>query len=197
MSGVRGRTILVTNPGADLYGSDRMTLETVAALVGGGARVVVAVHQDGPLVPLLEDCGAEVVIRPTVIVRKSLRSLRGMVQLVTETLRTIGPGIGLVRRVGPDLVYVNTVTSPLWCLIAWLLRRPLVCHVHEGEATASPFILKVLNAPLLLSRRVIVNSEFSRSVLLGTLPRLRERTEVVYNAVAGPPRVTRRPGRTR
>ena len=34
------RTVLIANPGADLYGSDRMTIESVKALVSGGYRVL-------------------------------------------------------------------------------------------------------------------------------------------------------------
>ena len=52
--------VLIANPGSDLYGSDRMVLETVRALVGAGRRVVVTVPMAGPLVPLLEEAGAEV-----------------------------------------------------------------------------------------------------------------------------------------
>jgi glycosyltransferase involved in cell wall biosynthesis len=59
------------------------------------------------------------------------------------------------------VVYVNTVTTPLW--------------------------LVVLNAPLLLARSVVVNSWAARTTLLRAVPALRSRTEVVHNGVAGPP----------
>ena len=52
------RTILVTNPGADLYGSDRMALETVSALLTRGFHVTVAVPSPGPLIELLTKAGA-------------------------------------------------------------------------------------------------------------------------------------------
>jgi len=69
--------VLIANPGSDLYGSDRMVLETVRALVGAGRRVVVTVPMAGPLVPLLEEAGAEVVECATPIVRKGLLNARG------------------------------------------------------------------------------------------------------------------------
>lgn len=45
-------TVLIAHPSADLYGSDRVMLETVDALVAAGRRVVVTLPADGPLVQL-------------------------------------------------------------------------------------------------------------------------------------------------
>ena len=185
-------TVLIANPGADLYGSDRMALETVSVLIGSGYRVVVAVAGNGPLVELLVARGAQVRVCRTPIVRKSSMRPRGMLGLLNDVRRSVVPGVRLIREVDPDLVLVNTITSPLWFLLARLLRRPCVAHVHEGEATASGLVLRALNAPLLLTRALIINSEFSRSVVVKAIPRLSQRSVVVYNAVAAvdvaPPR---------
>ena len=43
------RIVLIANPGADLYGSDRTTVESVKALVTAGYRVFVTVPGPGPL----------------------------------------------------------------------------------------------------------------------------------------------------
>ena len=183
------RTILIANPGADLYGSDRMALETVRALVADGRRVVVTVPQPGPLVPLLEQAGAEVVECLTPIVRKGLLSPRGLAELAGTTLRSIGPGLRLIRETDAGVVIVNTITPPLWLALARLRRRMTVCHVHEGEASVSSVLRRALYVPLLFSSRILINSEFSLRVLARSAPWLVRRTTVVYNAVAGPPRV--------
>ena len=81
MRGTDPRTVLVANPGADLYGSDRMALEDVRALVRAGRRVFVTVPGPGPLVDLLTGAGASVLVQPTPIVRKSLASPRGLLRL--------------------------------------------------------------------------------------------------------------------
>lgn len=178
--------VLIANPGSDLYGSDRMVLETVRALVGAGRRVVVTVPMAGPLVPLLEDAGAEVVECATPIVRKGLLSPRGLVSLFVTAVRSIGPGLGLIRRVDPGVVIVNTITPPLWIVLAKWSRRRTVCHVHEGEGSVPGIVRRALYLPLVFTHRVIANSDFTRRVLAEAAPFVRERTVVVHNAVPGP-----------
>lgn len=183
-------TVLVVNPGADLYGSDRMALETVKAIVASGRRVVVAVPATGPLVELLTDAGARVVKCETPIIRKGLLSARGIVELVATTLRSLLPTWRLLGATGAGTVVVNTITSPLWLLLARARRRVTVCHVHEGEASAPGFLRRMLYIPLVFCHRIVINSRFSLAVLVESAPWLRERTTVVYNAVAGPEAVT-------
>ncbi|WP_455904206.1 glycosyltransferase [Microbacterium sp.] len=178
--------VLIANPGSDLYGSDRMVLETVRALVGAGRRVVVTVPMAGPLVPLLEEAGAEVVECATPIVRKGLLNARGLVELVVTTIKAVGPGLRLIRRVDPGAVIVNTITPPLWILLGRISRRRTVCHVHEGEGSVAGIVRRALYLPLVFSDRVIANSDFTRRVLASSAPRVRDRTIVVHNAVPGP-----------
>jgi glycosyltransferase involved in cell wall biosynthesis len=177
--------VLIANPGADLYGSDRMVLETVRGLVGAGRRVVVTVPHTGPLVPLLEDAGAEVVECATPIVRKGLLNARGLVELVVTSIRSVGPGLRLIRRVDPGAVIVNTITPPLWILLGRISRRLTVCHVHEGEGSVAGIVRRALYLPLVFTNRVIANSDFTRRVLATSAPRVADRTVVVHNAVPG------------
>ncbi len=179
-------TVLIANPGADLYGSDRMVLETVAALAGAGYRVILTVPGPGPLIEAAQTFGAEVVQAPTPIIRKSAMRPRGLVTLLATTARAVLPGIQLLRRTRPALVIVNTITPPLWFPLARLLRIPVVCHVHEGEASASRLVRIGLATPLRMADRLIVNSTFSLAVITDVLPSLRHRAVVIYNAVAGP-----------
>lgn len=108
------RTVLIVNPGAELYGADRMAIETVTALVGAGYRVVVTVPGPGPLIRHLTDAGATVVEQATPVIRRSLLSLRGFVQLAREVIACWGPMRRLLRQTGAATVVVNTVTPPLW-----------------------------------------------------------------------------------
>ncbi len=181
--------VLIANPGADLYGSDRMVLETVRALVGAGRQVVVTVPMAGPLVPLLEQAGAEVVECVTPIARKGLLNPRGLITLFATSVRAIVPGLRLIKRVDPGAVIVNTITPPLWILLGRWSRRLTVCHVHEGEGSVAGIVRRALYLPLVFSHRVIANSDFTRRVVAEAAPRVRERTVVVHNAVPGPAEV--------
>jgi glycosyltransferase involved in cell wall biosynthesis len=166
-----------------------MVLETVSALREAGLRVVVTVPADGPLVEEVVDRGGEVVVCATPIIRKSLLSPAGLIRLTASTARCLPDSLALIRRVDPDVIYVNTITAPLWLFLAKLTGRPSVCHVHEGETTAPAWAIRALNVPLMLADRLIVNSEFSLSVLRDTVPRLCKKAEVVYNTVPTPARV--------
>ncbi|MGC3953803.1 MAG: glycosyltransferase family 4 protein [Propionicimonas sp.] len=183
------RTVLIANPGADLYGSDRMVVESVRALVEGGFTVFVTVPGPGPLIELLTGAGATVLEQPTPIIRKSLLSPRGLLQLVAETLSAWGPSWRLLRHTRAGTVMVNTITPPLWFPLAKFAGRNVVCHVHEAEGTASALLRRALYLPLVFSDRIVINSQFSLDVLRRSAAWLAGRTTIVYNAVSGPSQV--------
>ncbi|MFY0407466.1 glycosyltransferase family 4 protein [Solicola sp. PLA-1-18] len=182
--------VLVTHPSADMYGSDRVLLESVEGLVASGWDVTVTVPAAGPLVQEVLSRGAGVEICEAPVLRKSMLSPKGLVRLAYRCLRDGVRGLRLIRRVDPDVVLVNTVTVPLWPLLARLARRTVVVHVHEAEASARPLLRRVLGAPLLLAHQVMVNSQFSLGVLLDSWPRIGGRCTVVLNGVPGPSEVT-------
>jgi glycosyltransferase involved in cell wall biosynthesis len=194
MSGHRVlRTVLVAHPGAELYGSDRVLLESVSALIDDGWRVVVTVPTQGPLLDELRERGATIAACVSPVLRKSALRPRGMLRLIRATTRGLRDGSRLISRERPSVMYVNTMTIPLWLVLARLRGIPVLCHVHEGEASASRLTRAVLTLPLFLARAIVANSKFSVSVLERTFRRLRQRTKVVYNAVSGPP--SRQPAR--
>jgi glycosyltransferase involved in cell wall biosynthesis len=188
---VARRVVLVAHPSPDLYGSDRVALATVGALVARGDRVVVTLPDDGPLVPLVEAAGAEVARCRSPVLRKSALRPSGLVRLLVTAVRSVVPSLRLLRSCAPDLVYVSTLTLPLWIVLARLAGRPCVCHVHEAESAAPAPVRRALALPLRLCRSIVANSEFSRDVLAAALPRLRERCAVVPNPIPGPARPPR------
>ncbi len=187
-------TVLIAHPSADLYGSDRVMLETVTALAERGRRVVVTLPAAGPLVPEIEARGGEVRLCPSPVLRKSALSPVGLIKLGLEVLRSIPPGVRLIRSLQPEVLYVSTITVPLWFLLGRVLRQTVVGHVHEAERSASPLIRKGLAAPLLAAHKLVVNSRFSLGVLGESFAALGRRSVVVYNGVPGPAAVV--PART-
>lgn len=182
--------VLVVHPSAELYGSDRVALESVRALVQAGRPVTVALAGPGPLVAAMADAGAEVVVLPAPVLRKAYLSPVGLLRFATR-LATWTPGmVRLLRRVRPAAVYVSTVTVPAWIVLARLARRPVVVHVHEAEDDVPRPVRVALALPLLLAGKVVANSEASRDTLVRAVPRLGRRIEVVYNGVPGPAAVS-------
>ena len=179
------RTILIAHPSAELYGSDRTLLESVEALLAHGWRVVTVLPSAGPLVEPMRRLGSEVVFEVSPVLRKASLSPAGIVRLVLS-LRAVPALLGLLRRESPDVVYVNTITLPLWLLAARLARIPALCHVHEAEERLARPVRWGLAVPLLLATRLVANSRTTEAVLAASLRRLRTRTEVVFNGVRGP-----------
>lgn len=179
------RTVLVAHPGADVYGSDRMLVTAVSGLVDAGLRVIVALPDDGPLVPMLETAGADVRRCPTPVLRKSALSARGLVGLAARTLSALPAMVRLVRSEGVDVVYVNTVTIPAWLFVARALGRRVLAHVHEAEANAG-LLHRALSLPLLAAHTIVANSRYTRDTHTAAVPAVGGRVIVVTNGVAQP-----------
>lgn len=186
MSGAERSTVLLVHPGAEMFGSDRMLLESAIGLVESGARVVVALPARGLLDAELRAAGAEVVVIPMLVLRKVLLTRRGLPKLFRDMFRGLGAAWRLISRIRPDAVYVSTIIIPQWPLIARVRGVRCVSHVHEAEASGSRLVNRILYSPHLASQRTLVNSRFSLETLRTALPSLARRSHVVYNGVASP-----------
>ncbi|WP_312673806.1 glycosyltransferase [Microbacterium sp.] len=185
-AGENRKTVLLVHPGAEMFGSDRMLLESATGLVEAGTRVVVALPSTGLLVAPLREAGAEVVILPMLVLRKVLLTPRGLPRLFRDTFRGLGSAWRLIGRLRPDAVYVSTIIIPQWPLVARLRGTRAVSHVHEAEASGNTLVNRLLYAPHLASDRTLVNSRFSLDTIRRALPALAARTRVVANGVASP-----------
>lgn len=180
------KTVLVAHPGAEMFGSDRMLLESVIGFVESGARVVVALPSRGLLDVALREAGAEVVIIPMLVLRKVLLTPKGLPRLFRDMFRGLGAAWRLIGSIRPDAVYVSTIIIPQWPIIARLRRTRSVSHVHEAEASGNRIVNALLYLPHLASQRTLVNSRFSLDTIRQALPALARRAAVVYNGVSSP-----------
>jgi glycosyltransferase involved in cell wall biosynthesis len=177
---------LVVHPSAELYGSDRMLVESVLGLRCDGWRPLVVLPTDGPLVHLLDSHGIEVVQLGFPVLRKALMSPSGLLALARDAGRAAMPAWRLLGSSGARVVYVNTVTVPIWLALARLRGIPSVCHVHEAEESLPGLVRWALSAPLHLTRVVLANSEASRGAVTAGSARLERRTQVVHNGIEPP-----------
>ena len=179
--------IRVAHPSADLYGSDRVLWGPACSLrprQGGASSSPCPVR--GPLGLCLKK------------LQLSWRSARARFSASRPFVRLASPACWgrrsdsswaagqLLRNLRPQAVYVNTVTVPLWIALARVVGLPVICHVHEAEASASRLLRTLLALPVRLATHVVVNSEYSAGVLWEAAPGLAKRTTVVPNAVPGP-----------
>src|SRR3712207_3946068 len=99
--------LLVVHPGAELYGADRMVLQTVTALVGTGRTVTVALPGEGPLVTRLTALGVRVERCRMPVLRRSALRPAGMWRLFREAVAGLWPAVRLIRAA--EAVYVSTL----------------------------------------------------------------------------------------
>jgi glycosyltransferase involved in cell wall biosynthesis len=177
--------LLVVHPGAELYGADRMLLESAIALAGR-FTVTVALPGPGPLVGELEAQGVRVELCPMPVLRNAALRPRGAARLFADAARGALPALRLLRRHAAAGVYISTLTLPSWPLLARLAGRRSICHVHEAERSAPRLLRRGLTLCPALADRVVANSQFTLDTLIEVVPRLGRRSTVVHNAVRGP-----------
>ncbi len=181
------RRLVVAHPSADLYGSDLQLVQTVRGMADAGWQVLTLVPAPGPLIARLEAAGSAVRVLPFPVLRKAVLTPGGLARTAAGAAGAAVRGARLLRALGADRVLVNTVTIPSWIAAARLARVPVITHVHEAEVDLRRLLRVGLAAPLLLSDRVVANSEATREAQLEAIPALRSRLTVVHNGVDGPP----------
>ncbi|WP_186759080.1 glycosyltransferase [Arthrobacter alpinus] len=178
--------ILVAHPSADLYGSDRMMLESVRAFQERGHHVTVTLPSTGPLTKELQQMGVTVIISKTLVLRKDILNIHTLPRILANIPLDAIRGIKLISKTKPYAIYVNTLTVPAWVVLGRLLRKPVVVHVHEAESFLPKGIKALLTAPLLLATSIVSNSNYSTDVFCSSFPRLRQKVTLIYNAVQNP-----------
>jgi glycosyltransferase involved in cell wall biosynthesis len=173
--------VLYTHPGAELYGSDRMALSSVRALIESGMRVTVVIPTHGPLAAALVDSGARVTIRDLPVLRKSAMRPLALLHLLASTPRALVSAYRLVKRTATDVVYVNTVTQPWIILAARLAKRPIIVHVRESESAVPDVVKRALSLPLFFASHVVCNSRSTAQYVKTYGPKLGEKLSVIYN----------------
>jgi glycosyltransferase involved in cell wall biosynthesis len=184
---MRSGTVVVVNPSPDVYGADLQMLQTVTGLVAAGWRVVVVLPEDGELVPRIRACQADVEFLQFPVLRKGNAGSRQMARMLAQAIGCVPRSRRLIRRLGPSVLIVNTVTLPWWVLVGWITRTPTIVHLHEAETQAHRLVRKALVAPLYFADKVIVISRSAMAAMTAVQPRLVARAHLIYNGVPQPP----------
>lgn len=128
---IANRKILLVHSSAGLYGADRCLVAIVRELVKRGAAVHVAVPEDGALVGILRSTGARVHLLDTVVFRREMLSMTGMIGMVFRTPVSVGRLARLIRREKIDLVHTNTGVTVGGAVAARLCRVPHIWHFRD------------------------------------------------------------------
>lgn len=182
---MRARDVIAVHPNTDLYGSDRMFLESVATLA---PDVLAVLPQQGPLVDELAARGIPHRIHPFPVLRKvELRTPWRVAVFGGQFLRSVVTLTRWLRRERPAVLYVSTIAAPEWLLAGRLAGTRVVCHVHESEPQWPRLASAVLLAPLWATHGIIANSHDCLGWIRSALgERLARRGRVVHNGVREP-----------
>jgi glycosyltransferase involved in cell wall biosynthesis len=188
----RPGTVIAAHPHTDLYGSDRMFLESVSTMA---PDVLVVLPKGGPLVDALASRNVPHEIKDFPVLRKvELRSPWNAVRFVAHFVRSVVTLTAWLRSKDASVVYVSTIAAPEWLIAARLSGARVVCHLHESEPQMSRLASALLLSPLLATHLVIANSEDSQTWVRSSLgPRLARRTRVIHNGVREPAVLTPAP----
>jgi glycosyltransferase involved in cell wall biosynthesis len=191
-----GRTVAV-HPHADLYGSDRVFLDSVSTMT---PDVLAVVSKNGPLVDALRDRDIPHVIKDFPVLRRV--ELRTPIHALAFLLRFLRSVISLtwwLRSQRTSIVYVSTIAAPEWLLAGRLSGARVVCHVHESDVPMARLTRALLLSPLMAADLIIANSENCLAWITSSLgDRAARRSRVIHNGVAEPTpaAVTSRPSRS-
>ena len=173
--------VLLTHPSTELYGSDRMVLIAVQALVKRGHDVTVVLPGEGALTTKMRESGATVVVADIPVLRKSDLTPGRILQLLFAVVRSQLRIARILAEANPDIVYVNTIVQPWWIFGGKFQRRRVVVHVREAETQVRSAMRKSINAPLLLADAIICNSASTRREVLDVPLMSRKQISVIYN----------------
>ena len=125
--------LLVVHPGAELYGADRVLLESATALATR-FTVTVAVPGPGPLVGELEARGVRVQTCPMPVLRNA--ALRVTVRVENGTAEPVAlGGVAVNLAYGPDRTPASPLDDPS--------RRPFATMVEPGESAEGVYVFTV------------------------------------------------------
>lgn len=175
--------ILVVHQSSDLYGSDRVLLALVAALNRVKYHPIVLLPVVGPLVSELAAASVECHVLPIARLSRATLSLRGLLGLPANLIRSIRGINRVLDGRSVDLVHSNTLAVLSGAIWARFYRVPHVWHVHE-IILRPKFVRKVYT--LLLScfaDCIICVSHATKENLLQDKPALARKIQVVWNGL--------------
>jgi glycosyltransferase involved in cell wall biosynthesis len=178
--------VVVAHPFPDVYGADRVMLDSLVALRDAGMALTVVLPEPGPMTSWLDEHGFAYRCVGTPVLRRALLRPAGLLGLAGRAPRHMSLIARTLAELEADLVYANTITLPHWVLGARRARLPVVVHAHESDARIRRIVAAGVTAPLLAADRVICVSQASKAFLCGAFPRLERRSVVVYNGIPAP-----------
>jgi glycosyltransferase involved in cell wall biosynthesis len=163
-------TILQVVPRLDAGGSELATLEIAEALVGAGARALVAT-EGGRMAGEIEKAGGEIVRLPV--------ASKNPFTILANARRLFR----LVEARGVDLLHARS-RAPAWSALFAARRalKPFVTTYHGAYGEKGP-LKRAYNSVMAKGERIIANSRYTASVIEARNASAGERIRIIYRGV--------------
>lgn len=176
------KNILFIHQSADLYGSDKTLLYLVESIKDDFYPIVV-LPIEGPLTDELKKINIEVIINPVIKVSRQLFTNFQILKLpflIYSSIRSLKKKLGN-RKI--DIVHSNTLAVFLGAFYSRKYNIKHIWHVHE--IITHPQLISKIYPPLVnhFSNDVIFNSQASFEHLCKGNPRLKKKSQVIYNGL--------------
>lgn len=174
--------VLFLHQGGELYGSDIVFSQVVAAL-HDLVEPIVVLDNSGPLIDRLRPYAHEIIVHPLGVLRRKHFNPAGMLRCGTEILRATFWLSRLIYRERIDLVYSNTIGVLPGALAARITRRPHLWHIHEIIVTPKWLARALANFTYLFSTKLVCISAAVATELQRGQLRKRVKHVVVHNSI--------------
>lgn len=181
--------ILVTNCSSDLYGSSRILVIVLEALVQKNDKVTLVLPEEGPLIRFISDQNIDVkiVIMPNMpIAARRMNTISGLVATARRYTKSRSFLKRIVKTEKIDICYVNTLAGFFLLRIFNRIGKRVVLHVHEILEEPKRVISIVNKYSLKWADRVICVSQPVKDniCLYDEAGRNKSKVKVIFNGIA-------------
>ncbi len=137
--------ILMLHVATDLYGSSKILYLVAKKLRREGHHVHLVVSEEGPLLKLFQEIGADTSIIRLGVLRKRYLNVTGLLNRILVLTRAFFALRKLIKRDQIDLIYSNTTPVVIGGLLSKATGIPNVWHLHEIMDPAGSFLHRVFS----------------------------------------------------
>lgn len=174
------KNVLIINQSSELYGADKALLELVDSFPKNFNPIVV-LENEGPLKEILIEKGIKIIKCPVIKLNRSLLSFYGVYRIISDSIK----GFYILRKetksLTIDVVHSNAISVLIGAIYSFFYKKPHLWHVHE--IVENPKVIAKLYPRIVyhFSDKIIYNSKASYNQFLKIYPKVRTKSEVIYN----------------
>ena len=173
--------VLLVSHGAGPYGAERVLLEMARRLAARKHEVVLDFPHGGPAVGMASEVqGVDVRIGDRTRLPRTFVEALGWVGSAPADALAVHR---LVRRIAPDVIWVNSLYNPWAALGAHLSRSPVIWHLHERNLRGAAGWAMAAYVRAFADRIAVVSGYVARS--FDRTPTLQDRIQVLHNPLVG------------